>query len=182
MITIEEVREFIRDFNPPVVNEFGSNTNAILQYRRYATALDLLDSMVSNQIDKIEEPYFVTNPGDIECIKKDYADILGGKNYLFQHYPIAFIVLDERTPLFMTKVNIDMHLWTARDGNETETTFTNMYDPGLWFFSLYREKDEQGKLGSYDAGIRRFIEDSIIDRDGIFKKYGHTNNAKQSPN
>lgn len=178
MITIDEVRWFIQDFkNVPLYENLDANMT--LKHRQLATALDLLKTMKNNQITKIEEPYFITNEVDSKNIKKDYADILGGNRYLYQHSPITFIVLDGRSPLFMTKVNIDMHFRTNHD-DETEINFTNMYDDGLWFFSLFREKDEQGKFGSYDDAIRRFIEDTIVDRDGILKKYKNTENEKQS--
>lgn len=177
MITIDEVRWFIQDFtNLPLYENLDANM--ALKYRQLATAVDLLNNMSYNQITKIEEPYYIGKE-DIEYVEKDYADLLEDNSYTAQHRPITFIVLDGRSPLFMTKVNVDMHLGRVND-DETEIIFTNMYDDGLWFFSLFGEKDEQGKLGSYDGAIRRFIEDTIVDRNGILKKYKNTENEKQS--
>ena len=176
MTTIEEVRNLITGFkiDPNEIYHYlnkgpGHAAYVSFKAKQFATALEIYNYMVANKVNKIEEPYYISPMIDKEFIMTDYADIIEGKPYLYQHTYYPFVVLDKRSPLYMTKVNIDMHLWHSTD--KVEVIFSNMDNMGLpFFFSLYADKDKEGKLGSYDTAIRRFIEDTIKDTEGVLNR------------
>ena len=177
MTTIEEVRNFITGFklNPDEVFHYLNKDLDRIAYvsfkaKQFATAMEIYKYMVVNKVDRIEEPYYINHMIDKEFIMTDYADTIEGKPYLYQYNYYPFIVLDKRSPLYMSKVNIDMHL-RLHHTDEVEVIFSNMDNMGLpFFFSLYADKDKEGKLGFYDTAIRRFIEDTIKDTEGVLNR------------
>lgn len=176
MTTIEEVKNLITGFkiDPNEIYHYLNKGPWHIAYvsfkaKQFATALEIYKYMMANKVDKIEAPYYISPMLDKEIIMTDYADTIKGKPYLYQHTYYPFVVLDKRSPLYMTKVNIDMHLWHSTD--QVEVIFSNMDNIGLpFFFSLYADINEEGKFGSYDTAIRRFIEDTIKDTEGVLNK------------
>ena len=176
MTTIEEVKNIITGFkiDPDEIYHYlnkgpGNVAYVSFKAKQFATALEIYNYMLANKVDRIEDPYYISPMIDKEIIMTDYADTIKGKPYLYQHTYYPFVVLDKRSPLYMTKVNIDMHLWHSTD--KVEVIFSNMDNMGLpFFFSLYADKDKEGKLGSYDTAIRRFIEDTIKDTEGVLNR------------
>lgn len=182
MTTIEEVKNLITGFkiDPNEMYHYLNKGPGHIAYvhiayvsfkaKEFATALEIYNYMVANKVDKIEDPYYISPMIDKEIIMTDYADTIKGKPYLYQHTYYPFVVLDKRSPLYMTKVNIGMHL-LLHSTDQVEVIFSNMDNIGLpFFFSLYADRNEEGKFGSYDTAIRRFIEDTIKDTEGVLNR------------
>lgn len=176
MTTIEEIRNLITGFkiDPDEIYHYLNKGPGHVAYvsfkaKQFATALEIYNYMVANKVDKIEDPYYISPMLDKEIIMTDYADTVKGKPYLYQHTYYPFVVLDKRSPLYMTKVNIDMHL-LLHSTNQVEVIFSMDNIGRPFFFSLYADRNEEGKFGSYDTAIRRFIEDTIKDTEGVLNR------------
>lgn len=180
MITIEEVKKIIHDFKLNIneaKTDFDKSDDlsfrkSILKARQFATALDLYKYMVSNDIDKIEKPYYVCfTDAERNSIVHNLASRVSKIDSTTTIYDAPrnaiFIVLDRNSPLFMTKVTITSRLCLSNI--ELELTFSDMYNPMLIFFNLYSNMNENGgKFPTFDSAVRVFIKSTITDRYGIF--------------
>ena len=176
MITINDIKDIIERFD---VNMEGFSYYAISHRSKYtdyvsykanqfSVALELYKYMTENHIDKIEDPYCDIYGINEEFIKMDFDDVIKHIGHVYD-FTYTFIVLDKK--LFMSKVNVSMHP-DRYFPDIVDITFTDMKHMALCFFDLFAERDDKtGKFNnSYDTAIKRFIEDTIKDEDGILKK------------
>lgn len=177
MITISEINESIEKiklsmkiFSDYCINHGPKYTDYVsYKANQFSTALELYKYMTENHIDKIEKSYCYIYDLNSEFITMDFDDVIKQNGHVYD-YTYTFIVLDKKSPLFMSKVNVSM-CPNRYDSNNIDITFNDMNHILLCFFDLFGERNKNGKFNnSYDTAIRRFIEDTIKDEDGILKK------------
>lgn len=171
MITIEEVEDFITGFklnSDEVYHYINKDIEDIgsvaFKVNQFTTAMKFYKYMVLNHVDKIENSYYInTHNIDKDFIMTDYADIIKDMPNPFKNNRLSFTVLDKKSPLYMTKVNIKMRLLCSSE--LVKATFSIMNN---FFFSFYMDKTiKDGKFGSFDTAIRRFLKDTINSAEAV---------------
>lgn len=161
MITIDEVKKAIKDFKIDV-SEVNAHANEqdeyinqeVVKAEQLKNAMRLLKIMIRNNLDKIEESYYI-NPDKKKVIIED-DDVSKFYDPLPTEGWFSIIILDKESPLYLQKVSIMVkHMFSDNECRDPRI---------IGFFVDDKETNyTNDQLGMYKEGKYPPIHDTIMD-------------------